>query len=50
MMKNITAIETHFAGGKYWSCSTLQDAGPAGEMKALVVFPDEKETTLKTWV
>ena len=46
-MKNITAIETHFAGGKYWSCSTLQDAGPAGEMKALVVFPDEKETTIR---
>ncbi|WP_035770639.1 glycoside hydrolase family 30 protein [Butyrivibrio sp. FCS006] len=47
MMKNITAIETHFAGSKYWSCSTLQDAGPAGEMKALVVFPDEKETTIR---
>ena len=47
MMKNITAIETHLAGGKYWSCSALEDAGPAGEMKALVVFPEEKETTIR---
>lgn len=47
MMKNITAIETHLAGGKFWSCSALEDAGPAGEMKALVVFPEEKETTIR---
>ena len=46
-MKNITAIETHLAGGKYWNCSILEDAGPAGEMKALVVFPDEQETTIR---
>ncbi len=47
MMKNITAIETHLAGGKFWSCSALEDAGSAGEMKALVVFPEEKETTIR---
>ncbi|WP_022764792.1 glycoside hydrolase family 30 protein [Butyrivibrio sp. XPD2006] len=47
MMKNITAIETHLAGGKYWSCTALEDAGPAGEMKALVVFPEEEETTIR---
>ena len=47
MMKNITAIETHLAGGKFWSCSALEDAGPAGEMKALVVFPEEKETIIR---
>ncbi len=47
-MKNISAIETHQAGGKFWSCdNSYKDLGPAGEMKVLVVFPDEKETTIR---
>ena len=47
-MKNISVIETHQAGGKFWkSDDSLKDQGCAGEMKAMVVFPEEKETTIR---
>lgn len=47
MMKNISAIETHQASGKYWSPVSLKDEGPAGEMKVVVIYPGEKETTIR---
>ena len=46
-MKNISAIETHQASGKYWSPVSLKDEGPAGEMKVVVIYPGEKETTIR---
>jgi glucosylceramidase len=46
-MKNIRIVETDRAGGRYWSESTGQDMGPAGEMKLVVVYPDEKETSIR---
>ncbi len=47
-MRNISLIETHQAGGKFWeSNDSLKDQGSAGEMKAMVVFPEEKETTIR---
>ncbi len=47
-MRNISLIETHQAGGKLWeSNDSLKDQGSAGEMKAMVVFPEEKETTIR---
>ncbi len=47
-MKNISVIETRQAEGKYWALDEgLRDMGPAGEMKVVVVFPDEKETTIR---
>lgn len=46
-MKNIKVIETDFAGGKFWNESTAENAGAAGEMKLLVVYPNEKETTIR---
>ncbi len=46
-MKDIRITETDRALGKYWSESSGQDLGPAGEMKLVVVYPDEKETTIR---
>ena len=48
MMKNISVIETHQASGKYWKCdSSYKDAGDAGEMKVVSIYPEEKETTIR---
>lgn len=46
-MRNIKVIETDFAGGKFWKETTAENAGVAGEMKLLVVYPDEQETTIR---
>ncbi len=46
-MKNIKIIETDLAGGKFWSESAGTDRGPAGEMKLVVVYPEETEGTIR---
>ncbi|MBQ7614266.1 MAG: glucosylceramidase [Butyrivibrio sp.] len=44
----MSVIETRQAAGKYWAVDdSYKDAGPAGEMKVVVVYPDEKETTIR---
>ena len=47
MMKDIRIIETDRALDKYWSESSGRDSGLAGEMKLVVVYPKEKETTIR---
>ena len=46
-MKNIRKIETDFDSGLFWHESTLENAGPAGEMKLLMVYPKETETEIR---
>ncbi len=46
-MNNIKIIETDFAGGRFWHESSRNDTGRGGEMKALVVYPKETETTIR---
>ncbi|MBQ7615702.1 MAG: glucosylceramidase [Butyrivibrio sp.] len=46
-MNNIRKIETDFDSGLFWHESTLDNAGAAGEMKLLVVYPKETETEIR---
>ncbi|MCR5156737.1 MAG: glucosylceramidase [Butyrivibrio sp.] len=46
-MKNIKVTQTNLAKGQFWSESSAPDAGPAGEMKLVAVYPEEQETTIR---
>ncbi len=47
MMKNIRITETDASAGKFWSEYAATDAGDAGEMKLVVVFPEETKGTIR---
>ena len=46
-MKNITIIETDTDRGLFWSERDAGEVTAAEEMKQLIIYPDEKETTLR---
>ncbi len=46
-MKNITIIETDSSRGLYWEKRAAGEVTAAKEMKQLVIYPDEKETTIR---
>ena len=46
-MKNIHIIETDIRAGKYWAVKDGKDAGSAGEMKQVTLFPEETDTGIE---
>jgi len=46
-MKNIKIIETDTSRGLFWAEQSAGEVTAAKEMKQLVIYPDEKETTIK---
>ena len=46
-MKNIKIIETDTSRGLFWAQQSAGEVTAAKEMKQLVIYPDEKETTIR---
>ena len=46
-MKNIKIIETDTSRGLFWAEQSAGEVTAAKEMKQLVIYPDEKETTIR---
>lgn len=46
-MKNIQIIETDTGRGLFWAEQSAGEVTAAKEMKQLVIYPDEKETTIR---
>lgn len=46
-MKNIHITETDAARGLFWAEVPAEQVTSAGEMKQLVIYPDERETTIR---